>query len=45
MFPYADQDLTTFGASVTNSADGQIWGNRFGVILSGGNTTAVDFSR
>lgn len=35
-FLYNDQDIEGYGASVTNSAEGVIAGNRFGIILSGG---------
>ena len=38
MFAYDGQDPSTFAASVTNAAGGQILGNRFGVIFSNGGT-------
>jgi autotransporter-associated beta strand protein len=38
IFALQTQDLETYGAVLTNSADGTIDGNRFGVIISAGGT-------
>src|SRR3546814_16097551 len=40
MFAFTDQANENYSALVTNEAEGQIDGNRFGVILSGGGDVA-----
>ena len=40
MFAYTDQANEDYGALVTNEAEGEIAGQRFGVILSGGGDVA-----
>src|SRR3546814_15801058 len=40
MFAFTDQPNENYSALVTNEAEGQIDGSRFGVILSGGGDVA-----
>ena len=42
MFAYTDQANEDYGALVTNQAEGEIAGQRFGVILSGGGEVIND---
>jgi outer membrane autotransporter protein len=38
IFAFADQDMATYSASVVNTAEGEIDGRRFGVVLSSGGS-------